>query len=189
MKAFIFSSALLAMAVANSCDDCTAVVNVLAMGLVSDASIANQQAILVGGLCPTSENPAECEAGLPDFWKAIALALWPGYYDPPAEWMCGPICAAPEDTDMTCDDCTSGIQATIDQLLSAEIMDGVVDAFVNGDFCETNGGGDERCPQIVDAVLRNGLPLLAADAKPDDFKQACDAAKPGTCTVRKMTIF
>merc|ERR1712032_1514341 len=80
---------------ANSCDDCTAVVNVLAMGLVSDASIANQQAILVGGLCPTSENPAECEAGLPDFWKAIALALWPGYYDPPAEWMCGPICAAP----------------------------------------------------------------------------------------------
>ena len=47
MKAFIFSSALLAMAVANSCDDCTAVVNVLAMGLVSDASIANQQVCAV----------------------------------------------------------------------------------------------------------------------------------------------
>ena len=28
-----------------------------------------------------------------------------------AEWMCGPICAAPEDTVMTCDDCKMGIQA------------------------------------------------------------------------------
>ena len=32
-------------------------------------------------------------------------------------------------------------------------------------------GGDESCPQILDAVLRNGLPLLAADAKQDDFTQ------------------
>merc|ERR1719516_739148 len=92
MKAFIFSSALLALAAANTCDDCTAVVTTLAMRLVSDESIAGQQATLVGALCPTSENPAECEAGLPDFWKAIALTLWPGYYDPAAEWMCGPTC-------------------------------------------------------------------------------------------------
>ena len=28
-----------------------------------------------------------------------------------AEWMCGPICEAPEDTAMTCDDCKMGIQA------------------------------------------------------------------------------
>merc|ERR1712088_222440 len=109
MKAFIFSSDL------------------LAMGLVSDASIANQQAILVGGLCPTSENPAECEAGLPDLWKAIALALWPGYYDPSAEWMCGPTCAAPEDVDMTCDDCVAGIQASIDQLLDEVAYELVMD--------------------------------------------------------------
>merc|ERR1712004_398173 len=31
--------------------------------------------------------------------------------------MCGPICAAPQDTTMTCDDCKMGIQAAIDQLL------------------------------------------------------------------------
>ena len=43
MKAFIFSSALLAIAAANTCDDCTAVVNILAMGLVSDGEIAKQQ--------------------------------------------------------------------------------------------------------------------------------------------------
>ena len=45
MKAFIFSSALLAIAVANTCDDCTAVVKVVAMGLVSDESIARQQVV------------------------------------------------------------------------------------------------------------------------------------------------
>merc|ERR1719229_2107492 len=188
MKSFLVCSTLLAAVAANTCDDCTAVVTVLANGLVSDESIAQQQATLVGGLCPTSENPAECEAGLPHLWKAIALALWPGYYDPPAEWMCGPTCAAPEEVDMTCDACTSGIKASISQLLSPAAMDAIITEFINSDLCESLGN-DPRCPDIVDAVLRNGLPLLAADAKPDDFTQACNAAKPGTCPARKMTVF
>ena len=62
------------------------------------------------------------------------------------------------------------IQASIDQLLSAESMDLIVDSFVNSDFCDTVGG-DERCPDILDAVLRNGLPLLAAASDPESFKQ------------------
>ena len=90
------------------------------------------QAILVGGLCPGAEDPAECEAALPGFWAGIAAILWPGYWDPTvspelrqklmihvvnkfstqAEWMCADTCAAPEDTVMTCDDCTMGIQAS-----------------------------------------------------------------------------
>ena len=48
-------------------------------------------------------------------------------------------------------------------------MDLVVDGFVNSDFCD-QVGGDERCPDILDAVLRQGLPLLAAASNPDDFK-------------------
>ena len=48
---------------------------------------------MVGGLCPTSENPAECQAGLPDLWEAIAMLLVPGYYDPSVklELKCDPI--------------------------------------------------------------------------------------------------
>ena len=38
--------------------------------------------MLVAGLCPESDDPAGCEAGLPDFWRAIAAILWPGYWDP-----------------------------------------------------------------------------------------------------------
>ena len=61
-------------------------------------------------------------------------------------------------------------QASIDQLLSAEAMDLVVDAFVNSDFC-TTVGGDERCPEILEAVLRNGLPVLASAGNPEDFAE------------------
>ena len=51
-------------------------------------------------------------------------------------------------------------------------MDAVVDVFVNSDFCDAING-DERCPEIVEAVLRNGLPLLAAAA--DNLEQVSRA--------------
>jgi len=82
MKAFIFSSALLAVALADSCSDCTAVVSTIAARLSSEESLAAQGAILVGGLCPGTEDPASCEAGLPGLWNDIAALLWPGYWDP-----------------------------------------------------------------------------------------------------------
>ena len=81
IKVFIFS-AVLALAAADTCSDCTAVVNFIAARLTTEESIAAQSAVLVGGLCPTTEDPAACEAGLPGFWAAIAVILWPGYYDP-----------------------------------------------------------------------------------------------------------
>ena len=49
-------------------------------------------------------------------------------------------------------------------------MDLAVYSFVNSEFCSTFSG-DERCPEIVEAILRNGLPLLAAAATDDDFAQ------------------
>jgi hypothetical protein len=32
--------------------------------------------------------------GLPDFWKRIAMGLWPGYYSAEEDWMCAPLCIA-----------------------------------------------------------------------------------------------
>merc|ERR1711863_165930 len=150
MKAFIISSALLALAAADSCSDCTAVVSTIAARLSSAESVAAQQAILVGGLCPTAEDVAGCEANLPGFWAAIAAILWPAYWDPSADWMCAPICAAPEDTVMTCDDCMMGIQAAVDQMLSPESLDAIVE-FLSTDFCASTG--EDRCPEIVDVVI------------------------------------
>merc|ERR1719433_1621421 len=186
MKAFIFSSALLALAAADSCSDCTAVVSTIAARLSSEESIASQQAILVGGLCPTTEDPASCEQDLPGFWSMIAALLWPGYWDPSAEWMCGPICAAPEDTVMTCDDCKMGIQAAIDQLLEEETIATIVET-LTPEICKDNP--TEECPAAVDAVITQGLPLLAAASDASGFGQACNAAVAGTCPARKIRLF
>ena len=41
-------------------------------------------------------------------------------------------------------------------------MDAIITEFINSDLCESLGN-DPRCPDVIDAVLRNGLPLLAAD--------------------------
>merc|ERR550532_3840418 len=147
MKAFIFTSALLALATADTCSDCTAVVSTIAARLSSEESIAVQQGILVGGLCPTSEDPALCEANLPGFWANIAAILWPGYWDPSADWMCAPICEAPEDTVMTCDDCKMGIQAGIDQMLAPETLDTIVE-FLSAELCKDNP--TPECPAAVD---------------------------------------
>merc|ERR550532_2090197 len=185
MKAFIFSSTLLALAAADSCSDCTAVVSTIGARLMSEESLAAQGAILVGGLCPSTADPAQCEANLPQFWNMIAALLWPGYWDPTAEWMCADICAAPEDTVMTCDDCKMGIQAAIDQMLATETLDAIVE-FLSGDFCASMG--DDRCPDIVDAVIRQGLPMLAAAGADADFSQACNAAVEGTCPA-KLRLF
>merc|ERR1711962_1979551 len=126
---------------------------------MTEESIAYQQGILVSGLCPEAENVAECEEALPGFWAQIADLLWPGYWDPSAEWMCGPICAAPQDTTMTCDDCKMGIQAAIDQLLEPDVLDAIVGEITPA-ICE--GNPTEQCPAAVDGVIRQGLPMLAA---------------------------
>ena len=99
-------------------------------------------------------------------------------------------------------------QVSISQLLFPAAMDAIITEFLNSDLCESLGN-DPRCPDVIDAVLRNGLPLLAADEYANgDFEkvsinkkksssthylhnsyQACNAAKPGTCPARRMTIF
>merc|ERR1711936_261341 len=161
MKAFIFSSALLAVAMADTCTDCTAVVSTIGARLMSEESLAAQGAILVSGLCP-------------------------GVEDPTAEWMCADICAAPEDVAMTCDNCKMGIQAAIDQLLSEEAMDVIVEN-IAPQICENNP--TETCPVFVDGIIRNGLPLLAGAGADADFAQACNAAVEGTCPARKLRLF
>merc|ERR1719400_2071058 len=187
MKVLLFSSVVVALAAADTCSDCTAVVNAIQARLMSEESIAAQQAILVGGLCPGTDDPAECEANLPGFWAQIAALLWPGYWDPNAEWMCLHICEAPQDVDMTCDDCKMGIQAAIDQLLAPETLDTIVNYLANGDFCANSG--DDRCPDIVFTLINIGLPMIAEASDATGFVQACNAAVEGTCPTRKLRLF
>merc|ERR1711872_392820 len=185
MKVLLLTSALMVLVAADTCSDCTAVVNAVQARLMSEESIAYQQGILVSGLCPGAENVAECEEALPGFWAQIADILWPGYWDPSADWMCAPICAAPEDTVMTCDDCKMGIQAGIDQMLAPETLDTIVE-FLSGDFCATTG--EDRCPEFVDVIIRQGLPMIYAASNDEAVTETCNAAVEGTCPA-KLRLF
>merc|ERR1712001_738307 len=186
MKVLILTSAMLALATSDSCSDCTAVVSHIAGRLSTPESLAAQGEILVGELCPGAPDPEACVSGLPGLWNQIAALLWPGYWDPTAEWMCADICAAPEDTAMTCDDCKMGIHAAIDQLLEEGTIATIVDT-LSPEICKDNP--TEECPAAVDAVITQGLPLLAAASDASGFGQACEAAVPGTCPARKLRLF
>merc|ERR1712130_283578 len=52
MKTIIALAFFLAVASADTCTDCTAVVSALGAHLVSEHSLAEQDEIMVGGLCP-----------------------------------------------------------------------------------------------------------------------------------------
>merc|ERR550532_2291201 len=186
MKVLIITSAMLALAASDSCSDCTAVVSHIADRLSTPESLAAQGEILVGELCPGAPDPEACVSGLPGLWNQIAAILWPGYWDPTAEWMCADICAAPEDTTMTCDDCKMGIQAAIDQLLEPDTLDAIVENLAP-EICKDNP--TEECPAAVDAIIRQGLPLLAAAGDATAFGEACNAAVAGTCPARKISLF
>merc|ERR1719266_36676 len=186
MKVLILTSAMLALATSDSCSDCTAVVSHIAGRLSTPESLAAQGEILVGELCPGAPDPEACVSGLPGLWNQIAAILWPGYWDPTAEWMCADICAAPEDTTMTCDDCKMGIQAAIDQLLEPDSLDAIVENLAP-EICKDNP--TEECPAAVDVIIRQGLPLLAAAGDATAFGEACNAAVAGTCPARKISLF
>ena len=166
-----------------------ALVSTLGAHLVSEHSLAEQDEILVSGLCPQAENVAECEEQLPNFWESIALVLWPAYYAPEvapisiplqtggfkllirllqADWMCAGICKAPEDHAMTCEECQTGIMKSQEQLLNPKTIDYLVEQ-LTPIICASNE--DERCPRVVDTVIRQGLPLLAAEGDTSEIPE------------------
>merc|ERR1711892_783283 len=147
MKLLIALSALLAITAATSewtCDDCNAVVNTIATWLSGQESIDKQVEVLLAEVCPMDEHPEDCVEGLPAFWNKIAMVLWPGYWDASAEWMCGGMGTRA----MTCDECTEGIMAGVDQLLSDEFVAGIVDALSGDGFC-----GMEEDPEECSAIM------------------------------------
>ena len=95
--------------------------------------------------------------------------------------MCGPTCGAPEDTVMTCEDCTTGVQGAIDQLLAAETIDAIIEA-ITPTLCADSAD----CAGAADFVIRNGLPLIASAADPAAFPTVCNTAVEGTCAARRF---
>ena len=79
MKAFIFSSALLAVAMADTCSDCTAVVSTIQARLMSEESLAAQGVVILSSKktkIPSDQTPVICRLS----WlveSAQAQRTWP----------------------------------------------------------------------------------------------------------------
>ena len=108
--------------------------------------------------------------------------------------MCNPTCSEPTEGDMDCETCTDGITAAVDQILTAEALDYIV-SYLQGDGLCT-AIEDPKCPEGVDFVIRNGLPLLVESGNPAEaYPMLCNIAVEGTCPAKirslfkKMTIF
>jgi len=183
MKLIVVLSALLAIASADPCSDCTAVVTTIATYLTSEDSIARQVEVLLAEVCPGADDPDMCVAGLPDFWAKIAMMLWPGYYNPEEPWMCATedICGAPgAKLAMTCEECTNGIQGAIDQLLSEEFVTGIVEWLSGEEFCGMDED-PEMCANVIAELIPAALPALAAGFTVEGAQDICNQAVPDTC--------
>merc|ERR1719204_2127252 len=180
-------------------DECTTIVSEFATYLTTNERIDASQAILVNELCPNTPNPAECEDLLPDIWKTFANIFFKTFYnssvsyqDMPSGWTislyhCGELhCGTPDDVPLTCEACSSSIQASQDLLLRPELLNAIVDGYKSSEFC--NGlGGPERCPDLLELVVTVGLQLLASNLPSGHIHKICDVARPGTCNKMNLT--
>ena len=121
-------------------------------------------------------------------------------------------------------------QASINQLVEPRTIDTIVERFIvniiciitimitiiiairflASDFCSTIP--DERCPEFLEAVLRQGLPALVGSSNPDEYPQVfsrkknsseilfrdlyqiiffqfCNFVLPGTCPGKQSLLF
>ena len=100
LEVISFSSAQPAQPSKPTCEDCSSLVSTISAYLTSQEGISQQVEVLLSKVCPKSSEPEICLKELPAFWSEIAQALWPEYYNPEAEWMCGAkdFCGGPEAT-------------------------------------------------------------------------------------------
>merc|ERR1711937_560510 len=144
MLAFATLASLLAVSSAQvTCDECKTAGAAMVARLTGEESIAEQVAVLVGTLCPGAEDPAGCEAGIPEAWPEIAMAMYPVF----------------QDRETTCELCLDGI-SRIDASLTAQVED--IIAFLQGEAFCGNHPDVETCPEDVDGLIRAAVPILGA---------------------------
>ena len=182
MKILFFISSLLLVSLASSeptYQECFTVVTTISDYLTSPEILDYQVGVLLSQICPQAENPDECVLQLPAFWNKIAMVIWPWYYNPQAGWMCGsPVLDA---RSVTCDCCLSGIQASIDQLISQRFVSGIMNILSGGGFCGMEEDAD-LCASTIEVLIPLALPAIASVYNVYDIGvPVCNTAIPGTC--------
>merc|ERR1739838_133814 len=184
MKIFIVLAAFLSLASSGwTCYECQAVVKALAKDLTSEQSIQDQVNLLLAEVCPVAEDVDQCVEQLPEFWTKIAMTLWPLYYNPDEDFMCGvwTICG-PSTRTVTCKQCLSGVRATMDQLLSEDFVSGIVYWLSGEGFCGAEED-PELCAKTIEDLIPAALSVFYAAGVADEGygPMICNEAIPDTC--------
>ena len=87
---------------------------------------------------------------------------------------------------MSCEQCQQGITASIDHLLEDDTIDYLVEWLQGDGLCAASE--DDRCPGAVDAVIRQGLPLMAEYVHHSELNKLCNLAVEGTCHVAPVWV-
>ena len=87
---------------------------------------------------------------------------------------------------MDCANCQTGIQLSIEKLLTPEFSDTISSDLEGSGYCEgisQNQEEEDQCALFVSMAVHNGLPFLAADLLADVWmqKNICNHAVQGTC--------
>ena len=120
-----------------------------------------------------------------------------------ASWTCGDSCETPEDHALECSECEAGLQLSLQQLSSQEVLsnwlhvcchhaeflqalDEIFSRLEGSGFC-TGADNEDLCTAFLLMATYQGLPILAEGMIPDTWlqDQVCNQAVPGTCWTYK----
>ena len=162
-QAFAVLFACLSVAAANwSCEECDRAKEELTNILTSEAGMEIQMNHILSDYCPNSADAANCEAFVPDFWKAIAMQLWPEAISH--------LCADIEDTcesgvALTCSECQLRLDWKLETLRDPIVERYWVRTLTEGSFCSDNYSGlEEICKGHLKDVFPKVLYVMTENA-------------------------
>merc|ERR1712198_19600 len=178
-----FAAALLTCLVATTsaditCDDCLEFGDAISNYLQSEASLAEQTAILVAGVCPQTSDAADCEAKLNIYWSQIGLAMYPVFLEPTSVCMELGVCKKTVVSTPTCDECVGSV-VLVSEVIKSDAKIADIVAFLQGDFCASTG--EDTCVDSIAFFMPKAMPVLAGVLVEKANEYCCILSPSGVC--------
>merc|ERR1711872_96276 len=161
-----------------TCDDCLEFGDAMSNYLQSEASLAEQTAILVAGVCPQTSDAADCEAKLNIYWSQIGLAMYPVFLEPTSVCMELGVCKKTVVSTPTCDECVGSV-VLVSEVIKSDAKIADIVAFLQGDFCASTGSAD--CAANIAKLMPAAMPVLAGVLVEKANEYCCTLSPSGVC--------
>merc|ERR1719228_241742 len=135
-----------------TCDECKAAAAGLVERLTTDESIEEQAGIIIATVCPQASDSAACEAGVGEYWGAIAGCLYPTFIGADDACIKVGLCteAEPILRDWTCEDL----------IKEPDVVQEGIELLQGDCFCKQPGHTD-ACPAMVAELVPPAMEVLS----------------------------